>query len=341
MHRGCGAETADASGAQLDVPLNALALDASGQPLTTDQRGYLRIYNGRVDIGAVEFQPQFINGTSGNDSISLVQDSNHQQIDWTLGASAGSVPLWDPAGVFINGGGGSDTIALDNSNASPLPHYLHLNGIFSISGMSSSNPLASTMVEIGRSTVFISYTSSDPLSLIQGYLKNGYNNGAWNGAPTTSTGVIISTPAAQNAAQTTGIGWADSADGLIAGQPANTIELKYTLYGDTRLAGSVGFNDFTRMTQHWNQTTGGTWDTGDFNYDSSVNSGDFTLVSRTYNTSLGSQAMPAASAAAAAAAATSPTAPIPTPKTPMPSLHVKPLTPAHYHKAVRKHKKHH
>src|SRR5579864_9481006 len=110
--------------------------------------------------------------------------------------------------------------------------------------------------------------------------------------------------AAANAAQTTGIGYADSADGLIPGQPANTIELKYTLYGDTGLRGSVGFNDFTRLTQHYNQTTGGTWDTGDFSYDGSVNFNDFTLMTRTYNTNVGSQASPAVSGATAASAPT-------------------------------------
>jgi hypothetical protein len=114
--------------------------------------------------------------------------------------------------------------------------------------------------------------------------------------------VISSIPAAQNAAQTTAIGYTDSADGLVPGQPANTIELKYTLYGDTILAGSVGFNDFTRMTQHFGQTAGATWDTGDFNYDGTVNNPDFLLLARTYNTSLGSQAAPAAQPAAAPAA---------------------------------------
>jgi hypothetical protein len=223
-----------------------------------------------------------------------------------------------------------------------LPDILHLNGTFTIDALQGSNPLAKTNLELGRSTVYLSYSSSDPLSLIQGYLKNGYNNGAWNGTPTASTGVITSTPASSNAAQTTAIGYADSADGLIAGQPANTIELKYTLYGDTTLTGFVGFNDFTRMTQHWNQTTGATWDTGDFNYDGSINSADFTLMTRTYNTSLGSQAVPAVSAAASAAATlTSPTAPTPTPKAAMATIQVKPTPRAHSHHPIRKHKKHH
>jgi hypothetical protein len=206
-------------------------------------------------------------GTSGNDSITLTQNSDGTDIDWSMSTSSGRLPISDSNGLTINGNGGSDTITLNYGagNNNPLPNIIHLNGNININGLAGSNPLANTTLEIERSTVYISYSSSDPLSLIQDYLKAGYNNGAWNGTPTASTGAITSTPAASNAAQTTAIGYADSADGLIAGQPANTIELKYTLYGDTALTGTVGFNDFTRMTQHWNQTTGGTWETGEFN----------------------------------------------------------------------------
>jgi filamentous hemagglutinin family protein len=239
-----------------------------------------------------------INPIGGFNQIVLTQDPDNAHIDWTLnGSGPAQMAITDPNGLTINGNGPVNLITLQYSPNSPLPAILHLNGSFAINGLQGSNPLANTTLEIGRSTVLISYSSSDPLSLIQGYLKNGYNGGAWNGTPTASTGVIASIPAANNAAHTTAIGYADSADGLIAGQPANTIELKYTIYGDTTLTGTVGFNDFTRMTQHWNQTTGGAWDTGDFNYDGSVNGGDFTLMTRTYNTSLGNQAAPAVSAA--------------------------------------------
>jgi hypothetical protein len=242
-----------------------------------------------------------ITGSSGNDSITLTQDADGTDIDWTMGAFSGLLPITDPNGLTINGNGvappGTDIIVLNYgiANKNPLPNTLHLNGKFTVNNLSATNPLANKTLEISRRIVFISYNYFDPLSLIQGYLKNGYNNGGWNGTPNASTGVITSVPAANNAAHTTAIGYADSADGLIAGQPANTIELKYTIYGDTTLTGTVGFNDFTRMTQHWNQTTGGAWDTGDFNYDGSVNSGDFTLMTRTYNTSLGNQAVPAIS----------------------------------------------
>ena len=255
-------------------------------------------------------------GGSPPSDLSLSQDPDGQHVDWILGFRGQGViaqtAMTDPNGLTINGDGSHDFITLDYSNGIPLPNSVHLNGVFTIFGPADSaqalqgtDPLANTTLDIGRSTVYFSYSSSDPLALIQGYLRAGYNNGGWNGTPTGSTGVITSIPAAQNAVQTTAVGYADSADGLIAGQPANTIELKYTLFGDTTLTGSVGFNDFTRLTQHYNQTTGGTWDTGDFNYDGSVNSADFTLMTRTYNTSLGSQAQPAVDAASSSSSTAS------------------------------------
>ena len=242
-----------------------------------------------------------LNGTAGVDQITLVQEPDHAHIDWITQSSDGQLLINDPSGLTVNGNDSNDVITLDLTNGNPLPKTLHLSGTFTIYGLqfgSDSWGLRGTAFEVGRSTVFINYAGHDfdPLETIQRSLSQGYNNGAWNGTPTISIGAITALPAAQNAAQTTTIGYADSADGLIAGQPANTIELKYTLYGDTNLAGTVGFNDFTRMTQHWNQPEGGTWDIGDFNYDGRVNSSDFTLMTRTYNTSVGNQAVPAVAA---------------------------------------------
>ena len=280
--------------------------------LQTDQRGFDRISNGAVDIGAVETSYVTINGTSGNDTIYLQGSYSPSDVYWNLGSTDGHLSADDPLGsLTINGDGGSDTINLDYANGKPLPFNLHLNGVFTINGMTVGNPLAGTNLEIGRSTVYVSYANpaSDPIAAIRNYLQAGYNNGAWNGSATSSIGVITSTPAAQNSLQTTAIGYADSADGLIPGQPANTIELKYTLYGDTTLAGTVGSNDFNTLTQHYHQTTGGTWDTGDFNYDGSIDFNDFTLLTRTYNTSLGTQAVPGLTPASPA----SPVQAVPTP----------------------------
>src|SRR5205085_7197418 len=40
----------------IDAGDNTLAVDENGNPLTTDQRGFVRVSGGTVDIGAYEFQ---------------------------------------------------------------------------------------------------------------------------------------------------------------------------------------------------------------------------------------------------------------------------------------------
>jgi hypothetical protein len=48
----------------IDAGSNALAIDPQGNTLTTDQRGFARIVNGTVDIGAFEFSPVFLSPTN-------------------------------------------------------------------------------------------------------------------------------------------------------------------------------------------------------------------------------------------------------------------------------------
>jgi hypothetical protein len=237
------------------------------------------VYGGASGTGMLTILPA-VPGTADDDLITLVRDADGQHIDWSMGNLSDQVSIADANGIIINGNGGNDTINLDYSNGNPLPNVLHLNGTFTINGLSGSNPLTNTNLDIGDSTIYISYAdpSTDPLPLIQQYLQTGYNNGLWTGTPTSTTGVITSTAAASNASHSTGIGYADSAEAIGVNATPDTIELKYTLYGDTGLTGSVGFTDFMRMTQNSLLSSGATWSEGDFNYDGAVNSADFSLL---------------------------------------------------------------
>jgi hypothetical protein len=241
-----------------------------------------------------------ITGTAGVDQITLSQDPDPQHIDWTLnGTTVAQTLINDPNGLTINGNGGNDTITLDYTNGNPLPATLHLNGTFTINGLQGTNPLAGTTLDIGRSTVFITYSSADPIATIQGYLHNGYNGGAWNGALTGTTGAITSAAAQANPNHNTAIGYADSSDGQGVNTTPNTIELKYTLYGDANLDAQVNSADLQRLLAAFNIP--GAWDRGDFNYDGIVNSADLQALLATFNTPLGNQARPMAIAATSAA----------------------------------------
>ena len=150
-------------------------------------------------------------------------------------------------------------------------------GTSNISSLTVNN---AAMLDVGNNQLFINYGGrADPIAAIRTCLATGYNGGAWNGIG------ISSSAAASNAAQTTAIGYADSAEGLVA-MPSDTIEVKYALYGDTGLGGTVGFTDFMRMTQHFTQNSGATWAEGDFNYDGSVNAADFALLQPNYGQTL-------------------------------------------------------
>jgi hypothetical protein len=244
-----------------------------------------------------------INGTVAADQITLTLDSDAQHIDWTLnGGPVSQMAINDPNGLTINGNGSTDVITLDYADGKPLPDTIHLNGTFMIDNLAGTNPLAGTTLDIGRSTVFISYSSSDPIAAIQGYLKAGYNAGAWNGSPTASTGVITSTAAQANPNHNTAIGYADSADGQGINTTPNTIELSYTLDGDANLDHQVNSADLQILLFNLNRP--GSWDQGDFNYDAQVNSADLQALLFTLNTSLGSQAAPMAIAATPATTTT-------------------------------------
>jgi hypothetical protein len=279
--------------------------------------------------------PNLINATAGTDQITLRQDPDHQHIDWILNgvtSPATQIAINDPAGLTIDGNVGNDTITLDYSNGNPLPAILHLNGVFFLSGLQGTNPLAGTLLDINRSTVFISYSSSDPIAAIQSYLKNGYNNGAWNGTPSGGAGVITSLAAQSNSGHNTAIGYADFGDGQGIDPVPDTIELTYTLYGDANFDHQVNSADLQILLFGLNRP--GAWDQGDFNYDGQVNSADLQAILFTLNTSLGNQATPlavAASASPTARAATTPTSSGDPPPGLMPAVHPTGSTaPAHH-----------
>jgi autotransporter-associated beta strand protein len=134
----------------------------------------------------------------------------------------------------------------------------------------------SGVLDIANNHLIITYTGSSPIATIAGYIESGYNGGGWDG-----TSGIISTAAKGNSAY--GIGYADSADpGNPAGLPAGEIEVKYTLFGDTNLDGTVNGVDFGILAANFNKSVSG-WDAGDFNYDNIVNGVDFGTLAQNFN----------------------------------------------------------
>jgi hypothetical protein len=207
----------------------------------------------------------------------------------------------DPNGLTVNGGGSNDVIALDYTHGVPLPNKLILNGVFTLNGLATTgNPLANTTLDLKTSTLFINYGSpaNDPLSLIQGYLKTGYNNDTWTG--TSANGSILSSSAAATPL-TNSIGYADSADTANpANLPANTLELRYTVIGDTNLDGTVGLADLAALLKSYGSGT--KWDQGEVSYATTVGLADLAALLKHYGQTASSPAaLPAESSFATAA----------------------------------------
>ena len=144
---------------------------------------------------------------------------------------------------------------------------------------------ANSSLDIGDNHIILNDPSGGIDATIRAYLAAGYNNGNWNG--TSATAGTIITSAATGTKY--GIGYADGADGGISGISSGQLEVKYTLYGDANLDGSVNSIDFGDMAANFGKS-GKVWDQGDFNYDGTVNSIDFGLLAGNFGKSVGGNA---------------------------------------------------
>jgi hypothetical protein len=152
-----------------------------------------------------------------------------------------------------------------------------LSGVGSVLELNSL-PTSGT-IDVNNNTLLINYAgSADPIASVRAMLASGYAGGAWNG-------VGIDSSAAAAAAMTNGkygVGFADGADGVVAGLASGQIEIMYTLNGDANLDGVVNGSDYAIMTSNFNKAVG-SWDQGDFNYDGADNGTDFSLLSSNFN----------------------------------------------------------
>jgi hypothetical protein len=106
----------------------ALAVDANGNPLTTDQRGSARTANGTVDIGAFESRGFTITVTSGNNQQTAVGTAFAAPLLVTVSSPYGepvaggvvtyTAPARGPSATFP---GGSNTDAVNASDQAIIP----------------------------------------------------------------------------------------------------------------------------------------------------------------------------------------------------------------------------
>jgi hypothetical protein len=178
----------------------------------------------------------------------------------------------------------SGTIALDGDLSSILSDNYTLkieNGaavlLESDQNVGQLEIIGDGTLDLSNNELLINYgTNPDPKSAIWQSLASGYDGGRW-------TGPGIDSSAASLTKGAYGVGFADGADGVVAGLNSGQIELKYTLNGDTNLDGKVNGADLTILATNFNQSVTNGWDKGDFNYDGKVNGADLLLLADNFN----------------------------------------------------------
>jgi hypothetical protein len=288
-----------------------VAVDASGNYWGTNSESGIANTIGGAAAAEVDYTPWLDNGTNlvppgpggkvnpgfEGDFSTLDVGLGGAQVQ-TVGRISEAIGLLTPGGAIQVGPGAYNDSPMINKNMTLRSiagsGSTVINGAVTIQGgvtlqvqfpaPASLQISALTIASMGtldltNSTLFINYGSAvDPVGNIRGELSAGYNNGTWAGTPTPSAGVITSTAARTHNGYM--IGYADSADGVISGLPANTIELKYTLGGDLNLSGTVVFSNFALVVANYGKPAA--WDTGAITYGTTVSFADFALTVANY-----------------------------------------------------------
>ncbi len=220
--------------------------------------------------------------------------------------------------VTVGGGAGPAALAIDERAASGIQTLsigslsLQPSGTVSLAGgvaVHANRMLLSTgtitfaggRLDLGGNDLII---PGGDIGAVSAALSTGFNAGTWDGAG------IDSSAASTDSAHLTAIasmvnndghgnaGFVGMFDGVT---PAiNDVLVKYTLYGDADLSGTVTSNDYTLIDSAFTGGGGTGWQNGDFNYDGVIDGSDYSLIDNAFNVqSTSYSASPAALVASA------------------------------------------
>ena len=185
--------------------------------------------------------------TASNFTQGALVDNGSAQIN-----GSGTIGTSNDLGAIT--GTGTMTIGTGSSN-----NTIHLATNSGQSTLGSLVISSGSALDIGNNSLILHYSSpaTDPIASIAAWIKNGFYDLA--GPQITSSDI-----AADDAASgySYGIGYADGADGVVAGLPSGEIEIMYTLLGDANLDGTVNAEDFTPFSTNLGQS--GMWDARGF-----------------------------------------------------------------------------
>ena len=210
-----------------------------------------------------------------------------------LGRTGGTVRVYAGASFGVSAGlvqiAGTQDPFTDNSGASTNGNHVSLSlstggkvqftqtgGTSTVAALSIDTAHSSTL-DVGSTKLLVNFGSgADPTAAVRTYLASGYAGGHWNG----SAGIVSAVAAASPGKLS--VGYADGKDGVVAGLSAGNVEVLETYGGDADLNHVVDLNDLTLLAEHFGQTSGSTWDQGDFTYDSSIDLNDLTVLAENF-----------------------------------------------------------
>ena len=211
--------------------------------------------------------------------------------------------------ITLNVSGG--TLALP-PDASAAVNHVFLVATVAVTGTGSAAQLSPVAAGAARSLLFVPSVSlvnggqldvgnndadltAQGLAAAWALAATGFDGGRWDG-PGLASSVAAADPDHLSAV---GVAVNASLFNTFDGQYASKTDVlvRYTLYGDANLSGTVTAADYTRIDAGWvNGLTG--WVNGDFNYDGTVDGSDYALMDNAFNHQGGGTAAVAARAAA-------------------------------------------
>lgn len=143
----------------IDAGDNALAVDASSNPLTVDEAGNARIYNGTVDLGAVEF---FVSATH----LAFVQQPTDAMVSTTI-SPAVTVAIEDAANAVVTSATDAITLAIGtNPGGGTLSGTLTVNAVNGVATFSDlSIDAVGNGYTITASASSLTEATSDPFDV--------------------------------------------------------------------------------------------------------------------------------------------------------------------------------
>jgi autotransporter-associated beta strand protein len=273
-------ENAGVSSLTPNSNFSTVSVTAPGTVVSIDANTTLDVNGGSFGDGIDPFSNAHpANGivTAAN-SVAIVNNGNLNIVGGTTTNGVEGQPTTSIAGIT-----GTGTLSVGQSGS---PTVLQLaQG----SGKSVVNSLvinSNATLDITNNHLIINYGAAgggDPMTTVYQWLKEGYNNGSWNGGVGFTPSIISSSAQTLTNGLKYGIGWADGNDGVhdVAGLSTGQIELKYTLLGDANLDGSVNGSDFSILAANFGLGVTN-WDQGNFLYSSSVNGSDFSALAANF-----------------------------------------------------------